>query len=122
MSEWLPCYRIAQASSKFEAKRAKGGEKVGFGTMFAKSGEWICRNPENGHTWVCSDEGFEQLYCEAGKSPVKKIKKQQDGHKKGKSRHHSASSEVVDHSHGELFEETDEQQVEEEGEVDGDMV
>jgi hypothetical protein len=88
----------------------------------AKKGEWICRNPENGHMWVCSDQGFSQLYCEVGKSSVKKIKKQQDGHKKGQSRHHSASSEVADHSYGELFKETDEQRIEKEEEGDGDMV
>jgi hypothetical protein len=91
-------------SSLIDAKRAEGGETYGYNNILkAKSGEWLCRNPENGYCWVMSDEGFDELYCEVGKYPEIKPKKQQDGHRKGKSRHMSASSKVNDGPWGSLF-------------------
>ena len=124
MGEWVEFYRIAHNAHHIEAKRADGGEEYGIGAVQkAKKGQWLCRNPENGHLWVCSDEHFEALYCEIGKIPVTKPKKQEDGYRKGQSRHMSSSSEVSSSSSfGELFEEKieDEQQIEEEG--DGDVV
>jgi hypothetical protein len=99
---WLRCYRIAQRDSFIEAKRAEGGEPYGDEVMrkTAKPGEWLCRNPENGYTWVVSDEGFEELYCEVGKSRPVKEKKQEDGYRKGQSRRRSASHEGLAKDHG----------------------
>lgn len=126
MSEWRKCYRLAHPGHTLEAKRAKGGEECGHGKRWkAKPGQWLCRNPENGHTWTMTDEGFDELYCEVGKPPKpKKQKKQEDGHRKGQSRHSSASNEAdVKPDWGELFEEREnEQQIEEEGGSDGDVV
>jgi hypothetical protein len=102
MSEWIKCYRLAMRSHVLEAKRAEGGERFGFTKMFkAKKGEWLCRNPANDHRWVVSDEAFEELYCEIGKRPKKKRKKQEDGHRKGESRRMSSSSE--NENYGSLF-------------------
>jgi hypothetical protein len=105
MSEWIPCYRIAQSSHKLEARRADGGEQYGHENLHtAERGVWLCRNPENGHTWTMSDESFDELYCEVGKQQKpKKKKKQQDGYRKGQSKKRSASAEVDDD--GSLFEE-----------------
>lgn len=126
MGDWVPCYRLAQRNHTFEAKRAEGGEKHGHAALLvAEKGVWLCRNPENGHIWTMSDEGFDELYCEVGKAPKpKKKKKQEDGHRKGLSKKRSASAEVSGGSWGELFEERedDEQQEQEAEGDDGDVV
>ena len=102
-----------------EARRADGGEEYGLAVAFkAKPGQWLCRNQDNGHIWVVSDEGFDELYCKIGESPKKREKKQEDGYRKGKSRHRSLSNDIKQ-DFGSLFEERDE---EEEDEVDRDMV
>jgi len=100
MSEWLDCYRIAHPSHRLRAKKTKGGEPYGDPVMgmVAPPGHWLCENVENGHRWVCSPEAFKDLYCEVGKSPPKKKKKQENGHRKGKSRKRSASNESVSDS------------------------
>jgi len=107
VGEWLKVYRIAHRADIHDAKRAEGGEPYGDPAFkkVAKKGEWLCRNPENGWLWTWSDESFVELYCEVGKVRPKKIKRQADGHKKGKSRHQSASAEVNDKAFGELFDE-----------------
>jgi len=107
MSGWRKFFRLGHTTDVFEAKRAEGGEEYGHKIkMYAKKGQWLCRNPDNGHMWVMSDEGFESLYCEVGKTRrPKKQKKQSDGHRKGQSRHSSASSEKSDNRvFGSLFE------------------
>lgn len=96
MGDWLKVYRIAYRNDVIRAKVAEGGEPYGNPVMkyTAKPGQWLCENPQNGHRWICSDEGFRELYCEVGKVPKKKKKKrQEDGHRKGQSRHRSASHE-----------------------------
>lgn len=63
-NEWQEYYRIAARSHILEAKRAKGGEKIGdrLSPNIAKNGEWICRNPVNGYTWPMNDQDFSRLY------------------------------------------------------------
>jgi len=47
--------------------------------------------------WACSDDDFDELYCEVGKAQKpKRQKKQEDGHKKGTSKHSSSSAGVGD--------------------------
>lgn len=96
MGEWLNCYRINQRDHRFRAKVSEGGESYGSEGFKreTKLGYWLCENPENGHRWTCSPEAFEELYCEVGKTPQKKEKKQEDGHRKGKSRKRSSSHEA----------------------------
>lgn len=61
---WRLFARIASPQHLLEAKRASGGEVIGnpINKLFAKEGQWICRNPENGHTWICHDQNFGSLY------------------------------------------------------------
>ena len=113
MGEWRKVYRIAHRADILDAKRAEGGETFGRPEhrKVAQRGQWLCRNPQNGWVWTWSDEAFAELYCEVGKAPPKKKKKKQaDGHKKGQSRHMSASVEVTDDSNtcSGLFEGCDE--------------
>jgi hypothetical protein len=115
VAEWLQCYRIAHKGSLLRARVSKGGEPCGdpdFGRV-TKPGEWLCENPENGHRWACSQAAFEELYCEVGKSPPKKEKKQEDGHRKGQSRKRSASHSASNDSvwgAGTLFHEIEEEE------------
>ena len=107
MSKWVEYYRVAQRGHRLEAKRAEGGEVIGHaGIHTVKKGQWLCRNPENNHMWSMSDQDFVELYCEVGKSPArKKIKKQEDGYKKGKSRKEADSIQLSSVScDGKLFE------------------
>lgn len=62
--EWRGFRRIASPQHMLEAKRAAGGEAVGHPDfkVVAKKDQWICRNPENGHTWTCKDSYFGLLY------------------------------------------------------------
>lgn len=72
--DWLTCYRLAAPTHLLEARRSPGGEpygKDGFG-LVTEPGQWLCRNPANDYRWVCSDSHFDQLYCEVGKTPIKK--------------------------------------------------
>lgn len=61
---WRPFYRRASASHRLEAKIAVGSESYGHNEkkLVAKKGQWLCRNPENGHIWIMSDGGMEELY------------------------------------------------------------
>lgn len=95
MGKWLTFYRIAHRNHLLRAKVAEGGEPYGNSEMgkTAERGQWLCESIENGHRWVCSKESFNELYCEVGKFPVHKKKKQEDGYRKGKSRKRSTSYE-----------------------------
>lgn len=63
-TEWRPFTRIAHIQHTLEARRATGGEPYGNPDhkLTAIPGQWLCRNPENGHTWVCEDQNFGSLY------------------------------------------------------------
>jgi len=77
--EWREFKRVAHPQHMLEAKRAAGGEAIGhpdFGAV-AKTDQWLCRNPENGHTWICGDKSFGLLYrltVNDGSSPKPKRK------------------------------------------------
>jgi hypothetical protein len=62
--EWREFRRIASPQHLLEAKRAAGGEAIGLSDhkIFAKTNQWICRNPSNGHVWSCNDNDFRLLY------------------------------------------------------------
>jgi hypothetical protein len=62
--EWREFTRVSVPQHTFEAKRASGGEVIGNpeNKLFAKNNQWFCRNPENDHTWICSDKDFWVLY------------------------------------------------------------
>jgi hypothetical protein len=96
VSEWRRYFRIAHRTHLLEARAAKEGETYGYKELrCAKAGQWLCREPRTGHTWVCSAADFPGLYCEVGKSvPPPKPKRQSAGTKKLKGR--SLSSEVQD--------------------------
>lgn len=61
---WKKFLRRSDRNHTLEAKIADGGEPYGHADMNhrAEKGEWICRNPENGHCWVMGEEGMDQLY------------------------------------------------------------
>jgi hypothetical protein len=61
---WKKYLRRSDRNHVLEAKIADGGEPYGHSDMrnTAKKGEWICRNPENGHCWVMGEEGMDELY------------------------------------------------------------
>jgi len=61
---WTTYKRIATPSHTLEAKRANGGETIGFEGLglVAKKGQCLCRNPENGHQWTMDDESFPKFY------------------------------------------------------------
>lgn len=64
-NEWHRFYRLATHSHALEAKIAVGGEPYGNPHMGYKAskGQWICRNPENGHCWIMDDEGMFAFYA-----------------------------------------------------------
>jgi hypothetical protein len=95
MGEWKTYYRVAHRSHELRAKVASGGEPFGDPEMGKKAvaGQWLCESIQNGYRWVCSEMEFAELYCEVGKHPPRKKKKQEDGYRKGKSRKRSASHE-----------------------------
>lgn len=49
---------------------AAGGEPYGNPRMKyrAKKGQWICRNPKNGHCWIMDDEGMFEFYTPLDKT------------------------------------------------------
>jgi hypothetical protein len=96
VGEWRRYFRVAHRVHTFEARRAQEGETYGYkGLRKAKAGQWLCREPTTGHTWVCSDDDFRAMYCEVGKSvPPPKPKRQSAGTKKLRGR--SLSLEVQD--------------------------
>jgi len=63
-TNWRYFYRRTSTNHRLEAKIAAGGESYGHSnhTLTAKKGQWLCRNPENQHTWVMSEVGMEELY------------------------------------------------------------
>lgn len=93
--DWLRCYRLAHRSHFLEARRSPGGEPYGQDDfeLTTEPGQWLCRNPENGYRWVCSDADFVRLYCEVGKTPPKTTGKGKQGQRaaKGSSLSHEAS-------------------------------
>lgn len=64
LDEWRRFTRITHPTHTLEAKRALGGESYGHEDfdLTARPGEWLCRNPENGHVWTCEDRNFGILY------------------------------------------------------------
>jgi hypothetical protein len=69
-NKWKTFFRRANRRHVLEAKIADGGEPYGHSDMGhnAKRGEWICRNPENGHCWVMNEEGMDALYMPKDKN------------------------------------------------------
>lgn len=62
--EWREFTRVSVPQHTFEARRSPGGEVIGNpgNGLFTKEHQWFCRNPQNGHTWACSDDSFWMLY------------------------------------------------------------
>jgi len=63
-NEWKKFFRRSDRTHTLEAKIANGGEPYGNKDMgfTATKGQWICRNPTNGHCWAMSGEGMDELY------------------------------------------------------------
>jgi hypothetical protein len=109
--EWRAFKRVECQQHGLEAKRAAGGEVVGdpINKEFAKENQWLCRNPENGHTWVCGDQNFRLLYrltVDDGSIPQPKKKtRKQRGNQAGKGRKklNEAAVEAASAESGPLF-------------------
>ena len=63
--DWRTFFRKTFPEHTLEAKRAVGGEPYGsvpHADFRADPGQWLCRNPQNGHYWIMSDEGMFEFY------------------------------------------------------------
>jgi len=63
--DWRTFFRKTFQDHTLEAKRAVGGEPYGsvpHADYRAEPGQWLCRNPENGHCWTMSDESMFLFY------------------------------------------------------------
>jgi hypothetical protein len=73
-TSWEPIYRLATPMDVLLARRAIPGETYGdpsFG-RYAKENQWICKNPENDHTWVTNNDSFFLLYNFVGQKVERK--------------------------------------------------
>ena len=106
--EWREFTRVSHQQHMLEAKRSVGGEVVGnpINKIFTKENQWLCRNPDNGHTWTCNDNDFWILYrlvTDDGTS----TKHQKDSRKRrstqGRKKLNEAAAETTQEDCGPLF-------------------
>jgi len=61
---WRKFFRNSARDDRIEVRIAVGGEEYGHTDVkkLAQAGQWICRNPKNGQTWLMSNDGMVELY------------------------------------------------------------